>query len=124
MHKNKRNSPTFPIICNDTGETFTNYKEYLSSNHWSDVKNRYYASKLPKKCGRCLQKKPCDLHHKTYKRIGEERLTDLILLCRECHYESHQLLYNNKRSHKNLWNIHKLSKKKRLEKCSTNCGLC
>lgn len=29
------------------------------------------------------------MHHKTYKRLGKERLTDLILLCEDCHLELH-----------------------------------
>lgn len=32
-----------------------------------------------------------DLHHKTYKRLGEERLTDLLPLCRLHHDLAHDL---------------------------------
>jgi 5-methylcytosine-specific restriction endonuclease McrA len=72
---------------------YRSYSDYLRSDHWADVKRRYRASKLNKgRCHSCREKKPCDLHHRTYKRLGEERLTDLFLLCRDCHSELHRLV--------------------------------
>jgi len=90
------------------------YQEYLSSAHWQDVRKRYYASKLNGGgCWACGRKdKPLNLHHKTYKRIGNERLNDLILLCRDCHKETHAIEKNRaagilygaaRRLKKNLW---------------------
>lgn len=69
------------------------YVDYLKSQHWLDLRRRFYASKLVKRsesgrplCSACLaENKPLDLHHKTYKRKGHERLMDLILLCHDCH---------------------------------------
>lgn len=30
-----------------------------------------------------------DVHHKTYDRIGDELLDDLVLLCKSCHKAQH-----------------------------------
>jgi hypothetical protein len=73
-----------------------NYRAYIQSNAWRDVKRRYRASKLPQGCYICGSR-PVDLHHKTYKRLGREHLTDLLPLCRTHHDATHTLL-NAKRS--------------------------
>jgi hypothetical protein len=47
---------------------------------------------LQKGCWCCgAAEEVLDLHHKTYKRLGKERLTDLCRLCRYCHKQVHQL---------------------------------
>lgn len=67
---------------------FTSYAEYLQSEHWKDVKTRYRASKMPKYCKVC--KAPYQvLHHRTYERLGAERLHDLIPLCHLHHKQLH-----------------------------------
>jgi len=70
------------------------YQQYLQSEHWQDVRKRYWKSKLYNGgCYACGAKnKPLQLHHKTYKRIGKERLNDLLLLCADCHKASHNLV--------------------------------
>lgn len=75
------------------GMGYSSYREYLSGDHWRDVRRRYWASKLAKKgcCAGCGATSILNLHHRTYKRIGEERLTDLILVCRDCHVDVHHL---------------------------------
>lgn len=78
------------IICNDTGEEFNNYNDYLSSKHWKGIKERYWNSKLPKNCYVCHTKENLNLHHKTYKRIGRENLLDLVYLCKEHHHQLHK----------------------------------
>ncbi len=66
------------------------YQEYLGSDHWKDVRKRFWASRLHDgKCNICKQNGKLEVHHKTYKRIGQEYLGDLILLCRECHQDTH-----------------------------------
>lgn len=84
------------------------YKEYLQSEHWYDVRNRFYKSKLCKnRCEACGNRDNLNLHHKTYKRIGQEWLNDLVLLCHSCHKSLHKIekekRAKNPRSH--LWGI-------------------
>lgn len=67
------------------------YAAYLRSEHWRDVKARYRASNLPQTCTVCGDPKVA-LHHRTYQRLGRERLTDLVPLCREHHVKAHEYL--------------------------------
>lgn len=68
------------------------YQEYLHGEHWQDVRRRFWACKLHNKtCQVCGGRDRLQVHHQTYKRIGRERLTDLCLLCDNCHGEAHRI---------------------------------
>ncbi len=98
------------IFCKDTNETFQSYGEYLRSRHWAAVKERYRKSNLPQCCLSCYSKdKPTDMHHKSYNRLGNEKLMDLIPLCRDCHSKTHSVEKSGKR---NLWGAHRVVRKK------------
>lgn len=64
------------------------YAAYLKSPHWKSVKARYWASKRPKCCIVCGDPN-FELHHRTYQRVGRERLDDLMPLCRTHHAKAH-----------------------------------
>lgn len=56
-----------------------------------------HAFKYGFKCSVC--KAPCkhfDIHHKTYERIGNEDINDVIALCHTCHKNTHELITANK----------------------------
>lgn len=126
------------IKCKDTGEIFQTYKDYLKSEHWKKVKLRYKESKLPHFCVSCGKKQNLDMHHKTYERIGNEHLCDLVHLYRDCHQLTHDTMrvtmvgklknaHNrnrmiNKKQFMMLWKIDmgKKVKKKHIKKL----GLC
>src|SRR5438874_1611898 len=96
---------------------FSSYEEYLQSPHWQDLKRRYYASKLSKKCFVC-KKKPIipSFHHRTYKRLGKERLMDIVLTCKECHQLIHKVFsfkFAQNPGRTDLWKITKLVSRKR-----------
>jgi hypothetical protein len=83
------------------------YLEYLKSEHWQETRARFRASRLQQGCYVCGDPR-VDLHHKTYKRLGNERLTDLLPLCRRHHEATHVLLKEWKArganpSKRNLW---------------------
>src|SRR5574341_2115 len=64
------------------------YREvYLNSPHWQKIKEKFRGRGCEKKVGwfSVCGEKPIDVHHKTYERIGNERLSDLIPLCRKHH---------------------------------------
>lgn len=85
--------------------TRAEYAAYLRSPHWRDVKRRYRASKLPKKCKVCGEAM-YDLHHRTYKRLGNERLADLVPLCRTHHqglHDNHKAHGGERGGHRSLW---------------------
>lgn len=72
------------------------YRNYIQSDRWAAKKREYWASKLIQHCYVCERSDlTLDLHHKTYKRLGYEKLQDLIPLCREHHEETHKLHREN-----------------------------
>ena len=95
----------------------TEYKKYLNSKHWLDVRKRYKESKLNKGCCYCCKRKNnLNLHHKTYKRVGKENIDDLMFLCQECHTKEHKKLNDNK--------VNKKKKKKKSFKGQVECKNC
>jgi hypothetical protein len=69
-----------------------NYRQYIHSAGWRALCNAklFEANYKCEKCGRDDGK--LDVHHKTYERLGDERMSDLIVLCRYCHKVSHGLI--------------------------------
>ena len=62
-------------------------EEYLNTPEWEITRN-WALERLGKRCTRldgC--KGPQQVHHQTYKRLGRERLSDLIVLCDRHHEE-------------------------------------
>ena len=98
-------------------ENRISYQEYLASDHWMDIRSRFWKSKLHKgACDVCGSRSNLQIHHKTYTRIGHERLGDLCLLCGNCHTGTHKLAYQNKKS-KSLWRS-VIKYKKHRKNCS------
>lgn len=92
--------------------TRAGYRAYISSPEWQVVRRRYWASKLPKDCYCCGRfDGPKDLHHRTYKNLGNERLMDLVPVCRDCHFACHDRLKLAPR--KGLWWATKSIRKER-----------
>ena len=88
------------------------YSEYLKTEHWQLLKQRKLASKTKYVCFVCGCKKYLELHHKTYKRIGNERLMDVIWLCRNCHELTHRIEIPTRGSRNyNLWEASKKAKR-------------
>ena len=67
----------------------TNYDSYLRSPEWRRTRELtldYYGDR----CCLCNGTEALQVHHRTYARLGAERLHDLIVLCRSCHQRYHQ----------------------------------
>lgn len=79
----------YGVICMDTGEDIYTYDEYLKSDHWKNIKRKYINIKGDK-CRICNNIGQ-ELHHLTYKSLGNERVDDLMLLCSLCHENVHDL---------------------------------
>lgn len=85
------------IVCEDTGEIVKSYSAYLKSKHWRLFKKTFRASKYHYgKCFICSKEKNIHLHHLTYERIGKEKLTDVVELCKGCHRNVHKALDKGK----------------------------
>jgi len=73
--------------------TGISYTDYIRSPAWRATRERYWQSKLPHECYCCgaARRPGMHLHHRTYKRLGAERLTDLVPVCPDCHDAVHRL---------------------------------
>lgn len=67
------------------------YEAYLASDHWKALRARYKKEKIWE-CAVCGKTKRLHLHHRTYARVGKERLSDLIPLCGDHHKATHRLV--------------------------------
>lgn len=72
-------------------QKYKDYKEYLTSKEWK-IKRAKVLDRANHTCEICGIKKAYQVHHKTYKRIYKEKLTDLIATCGICHQAEHNLL--------------------------------
>ena len=62
-----------------------NYKSYLKSDTWLDKKRELERTEI-KMCWVCYaKKKKLDVHHLTYNNLGNEKIDQLIYLCRIHH---------------------------------------
>ena len=61
------------------------YRDYLKTEHWQTF--RLYAFEFyGRKCYLCgATDCQLDIHHNTYERLGGEMLSDVIILCHDCH---------------------------------------
>ena len=68
------------------------YYAYLKSAMWRATKVRYLKSGLPNECFGCQLpfENSFEFHHRTYKNLGNERLLDIVPVCRSCHVAIHE----------------------------------
>ena len=64
------------------------YKDYLKTEHWQNIRKRFYRRRK-RKCLICGSTKSLNIHHKRYD-LFNERGGDLKALCQECHYLWHK----------------------------------
>lgn len=78
------NSPEVPEFF----RAGTTYREYLNSPHWHLVRAAAI-HKADYRCQLCHSPNNLQVHHRTYERRGEEKLSDVTVLCRDCHRKFH-----------------------------------
>ena len=68
------------------------YRAYMQSKAWQAVRKRFFQSDLPKCCYACKTawQPGFHLHHRTYANLGNEKLTDLVIVCQTCHDGIHK----------------------------------
>jgi len=66
------------------------YDEYLATDFWDGLRSRMLG-RARYRCEECGGKKKLHVHHKVYRGYGLERLSDLVVLCRQCHAAKHGL---------------------------------
>lgn len=69
------------------------YQQYLLQPHWIKIRDRAL-QRHRNSCRCCGGKINLEGHHKTYIRLGKEKVTDIQILCGErargCHYIWHE----------------------------------
>lgn len=65
------------------------YSEYLRSPEWQEKRKKALRF-AGFKCQLCNSAERLNVHHRTYERLGQELLGDLITLCNDCHSIFHQ----------------------------------
>lgn len=63
------------------------YDRYLRCDAWQETRERALAA-AQHSCQVCGSQ-ATQVHHRTYARVGRERLSDLLALCRDCHESVH-----------------------------------
>lgn len=62
------------------------YQTYIEGRAWACNPARLAELKLSgRRCRLCNRRHDLTVHHRTYVRLGRERVSDLTTLCRECH---------------------------------------
>lgn len=80
-----RDSLQFKVFC----LRMLPYDEYLKTNHWRDI-SELARKRFDGRCALCNSSKSTQVHHRTYENLGSEELSDLTLLCDECHEMFHK----------------------------------
>lgn len=61
------------------------YKTYLQSKKWRE-RRQAKLQQAKYRCEKCGEREGLEVHHKTYIRLGNEKSSDLIVLCKTCHW--------------------------------------
>lgn len=67
------------------------YIKYLKSNHWKARKKQFWENH--KKICFCCNRVAEQIHHCDYSRLGREKDSDLVPLCRSCHEYITEMVY-------------------------------
>lgn len=108
------------------------YKKYLQSQEWKNKREEIYKLRNGK-CEVCNCKlyHHYHVHHKTYKRLGKELNSDLVLLCEDCHVDLHKKIKTKKNNNVNKLKyyecefcLNKIDIKKFLNSGKARCPFC
>jgi 5-methylcytosine-specific restriction endonuclease McrA len=72
------------------------YQDYLNSNTWKQ-KRLKVLNRAKFTCERCKKKQATQIHHLTYDRIFNEKLSDLQAVCGKCHMAIHGIKEGKKK---------------------------
>ena len=82
------------------------YREYLKTEHWKNFREHVLEIR-GRKCEDCgAENVTFHVHHECYDWLGEERLEDVRVLCRNCHKLRHYDWFRQECPHKRLAKAH------------------
>ena len=64
------------------------YLDYMNSPIWKELRDTVI-ERDDFRCTKCGHKENLQAHHLTYARLFDEKLEDLVTLCKLCHEEAH-----------------------------------
>lgn len=64
------------------------YQDYLQTPEWKEIREKVL-KRAKYHCQICNTKKSLQIHHRTYDNRGNEDLSDLIAMCKNCHHIFH-----------------------------------
>lgn len=67
------------------------YKDYLQTEKWKEFRS-VILEFWEYKCSLCMSQRNLEVHHRTYVRLGIEKINDCICLCNDCHKRHHRKL--------------------------------
>lgn len=65
------------------------YQDYLKTPEWQEIR-REALRRAKNRCQICNSSDYLHVHHRTYENKGDEDLSDLTVLCSDCHQIFHQ----------------------------------
>lgn len=68
--------------------TVITYRDYLRSEAWQEKRQQKF-DQVGRRCERCSSTTGIQVHHATYERLGHESLSDIEVLCDNCHAAQH-----------------------------------
>jgi hypothetical protein len=68
----------------------TEYQAYLKSPKWKS-KRLKVLTRAKFRCEKCKKRQATQIHHKSYERIFNEPLSDLLAVCAPCHRKIHNI---------------------------------
>lgn len=80
------------------------YREYIQSKEWKAKAKaaKHRANYHCEQCGALKSEHLLHAHHLTYERLGNERKSDLRVLCNDCHAEEHGIRRGNQPTWKEI----------------------
>lgn len=78
---------TVSCWCLESKNTKVDYKEYIHSTEWEEKRQDIF--KYQNICQKCWTSYKLNIHHWTYKRLWNENLSDLFVMCSDCHKKFH-----------------------------------
>lgn len=105
--------------------SMVSYNDYMNSEAW--LIKKHAMKKRIRKANWCLLcqacwKKDCylEVHHRRYDRFWDEKLSDLFLVCKECHDSIHAIEKKNSKTTRSITAEYVSAKRKELWIISRN----
>lgn len=74
---------------NNTSSRFGKYSTYIQSDKWKDIRSDVL-ERDQNLCQECKTNPAVEVHHKTYENLFNEKMEDLVSLCKDCHSNIHK----------------------------------